>query len=463
MLCLLVIVLNWHLVLATLGLPDINLPLHLLAGIRLLSALCVLGLVVWLSAKSRPPMAPRRLLAAALLLLAGLQVLDWSFDLVLAQTAIGRLSAVAFAGVFLVAVLWDMLTSGDEITNGHSRAFPRSGRVLLYLGYTLIAASVLLYAATIQVPVTGALSADLFSTDTNAALGLFTLGLPMIGLSLALRLRGWMVLQRPVRRVTPASAGTLYTAAPLARGIQAIILGTGAVVMVVVLALTAFRAVPLADGQQRPAPLTVTPPVPRSTTAPTPSSTPVAESPYRAQVPGPSCDPGGAHWSFVPAGAPSICEPAGLMVSLDPGTSVVLQFVPPTQVIASSYRVSAQVNMSGLSGGCTGIITQASAVGFYEDDICSDGSWSAFVNLGSAQLLGQGMTSTASSVFSIGVQVQGNTPTLFFNGTALPTPSGGPVALVSSDFLGISLNNLANTAGTIIISDFVYQPLSKTS
>jgi hypothetical protein len=59
--------------------------------------------------------------------------------------------------------------------------------------------------------------------------------------------------------------------------------------------------------------------------------------------------------------------------------------------------------------------------------------------------------------------VRGNTPTLFFNGTALPTPQSGTVALVSSDFLGISLNNLGNTAGTITISDFVYQPLSKTS
>jgi hypothetical protein len=462
MACLLVIVLNWHLVLTTLGLPDINLPLHLLAGIRLLAALCVLGLVVWLSMQSRPPAAPRRLLASALLLLAGLQVVDWSFDLVEAQTAVGRLSAVAFAGVFLVAVLWDVLTSGEGITNGHSRAFPRNGRVLLYLGYTLIAGSVLLYAASIQIPVTGALSADIFSTDTDAALGLLILGLPLIGLNLAQRLCAWMALQRPMRPMRVSSAETLVTS-PLARGIQAIILGCGSAVVVAVLALTALRVVPLADGQQRPAPSTVTPPGPRSTTAPTPSNPPATQTPYRAQAPGPGCDPGGARWSMVPMGAPAICEPAGLTVSLDPGTSVVLQFVPPTQVIASSYQVSAQVNMSSLPSGCTGIITQASEQGFYEDDICTDGSWFAFVNLGSAQVIGQGTTSAASSVFTLGVQVRDNTPTLFFNGAALPTPTSGTVALVSSDFLGISLNNLANTAGTITISDFVYQPLSKTS
>jgi hypothetical protein len=463
MVCLLVIVLNWHLVLATLVFPDINLPLHLLAGIRLLAALCVLGLVVWLSVRSRPPTAPRRLLAAALLLLAGLQIVDWSFDLVLALTAIGRLSAVAFAGVFLVAVLWDVLTSGEEVSNGHSRAFPRTGRVLLYFGYTLIAGSVLLYSASLQVPATGALSADIFSTDTNAALALLILGLPLIGLNLALRLRAWMAVQRPVRRMTSASATTLETAAPLARGTQAIILGTGAAVMVVVLALTAFRVVPLADGQQRRAPSTVTSPGARSTTAPTPSNPPASESSYRAQVPGPSCDPGGAQWSIVPVGTPAVCEPAGLVVSLDPGTSVVLQFVPPARVIASSYQLSAQVNISDLPGGCIGIITQASAVGFYEDDICSDGSWSAFVNLGSAQLIGQGTTLAATSNFTIGVQVRGDTPALFFNGTALYSPPSGTVALDSSDFLGISLNNLANTAGTITISDFVYQPLPKTS
>jgi hypothetical protein len=462
MVCLLVIVLNWHLVLTTLGLPDINLPLHLLAGIRLLAALCVLGLVLWLSVQSRHLAAPRRLLAAALLLLAGLQIVNWSSDLALTQTAIGSLSTVAFAGVFLVAVLWDVLTSGDEITNGQSLAFPRNGRVLLYLGYTLIAESVLLYAASIQVPVTGALSADIFSTDTDATLGLLLLGLPLIGLNLAERLCTWMALQHPVRPVKQPSAGTLDTAL-LARGIQSIILGAGAVGMIVVLALTAFRVVPLADGQQRPAPLTVNPPAPRSTTAPTPSTPLGAESPYLAQVPGPSCDPGGAQWSFVPAGAPAACEPAGLAVSLDPNTSVTLQFVPPARVIASSYQVSAQVDMSGAPGACTGIVTQASATGFYEDDICTDGSWYAFINLGSSQLIGQGTTYAASSSFTIGVQVRGNTPTLFFNGIALPTPASGTVALVSSDFLGISLNNLMNTAGTITISDFVYQPLSKTS
>jgi hypothetical protein len=450
-------------VLTTLGLHDINLPLHLLAGIRLLAALCVLGLVLWLSVQPRLPAAPRRLLAAALLLLAGLQMVDWSFDLVQAQTAIGRLSAVAFAAVFLVAVLWDVLTSGEEVTNGQSLAFPRSGRVLLYLGYTLIAGSVLLYSGSIQIPVTGVLSADILSTDTNAALGLLILGLPLIGLNLAQRLRAWIALQRPARPVKVSSAVTLDTATPLARSIQAIILGTGAAVMVVVLALTVFRVVPLADGQQRLAPVTVTPPGPHSTTVPAPSNPPVAESPYRAQAPGPGCDPGGAHWTMVPVGTAVECEPAGLAVSLDPNTSTVLQFVPPEQIIASSYQLSVHVDMSSDANGCTGIVTQASAAGFYEDDICTDGSWYAFVNLGSAQLIGQGTTYTASSSFTIGVQVRGNTPTLFFNGTALPAPASGTVALVSSDFLGISLNNLANSAGTITLSDFVYQPLTQGS
>jgi hypothetical protein len=164
-----------------------------------------------------------------------------------------------------------------------------------------------------------------------------------------------------------------------------------------------------------------------------------------------------------PAGAPAICEPAGLSVSLDPNTSVVLQFVPPTQVISASYQVAARVDMSNLQSGCAGIITQASSQGFYEDDICTDGSWFAFVHMGSAQLIGQGTTAPASSIFSISVQVVGNTPTLFFNGTALPTPASSATALVSSDFLGISLNNLSNTTGTITISDFVYQPLSQTT
>src|SRR5262249_22593434 len=129
---MLVLVGNWSLILDTLGLPAPHYPLHLLAGMRLLAALGMLGLVGW--ALAQPPAQRahvRRPLAAALLLLIGLQLIEWWFDVVAAQTALGALSPLVFSAIFLVAVLWDVLTSGDGITNGDSHAFPRDGRVLL--------------------------------------------------------------------------------------------------------------------------------------------------------------------------------------------------------------------------------------------------------------------------------------------------------------------------------------------
>jgi hypothetical protein len=196
MAALLVVVGNLQLVLAVLAPGGMHVPLHLLAGIRLLAALSVLILVVWLIAQPRSARDESRLLTAALLLLAGLQTIEWSFDVADAQTALGRISAVTFAAVFFVAVLWDVATSGEEITNADSDQFPRDGRVLLYLGYTMVAASVLLYSAAVQIPVAGALSPDALSSGNDAALGLLILGLPTVALGIALRFGGWLVSER---------------------------------------------------------------------------------------------------------------------------------------------------------------------------------------------------------------------------------------------------------------------------
>jgi hypothetical protein len=294
-------------------------------------------------------------------LLTGLQVVEWFLDLVEAQTAIGQLSAAAFAGIFLVAVLWDVLTSGEEITNGNSPAFPREGRVMLYLGYTLVASSVLLYTASVQVPVTGALSTDALNTSDDAALGLLILAPPLIGLSLVLRFTGWLALQRPMTYAPDSRTTTSQTL--LVRGIQATIIGAGGVALVAVLALTAFWIVPRAEQSARLAPLLITP-SPGTQIVGTPSNRPPL-APYQAQVPGPGCDSAGANWAIAPAGTQAVCRLAGLQVSLEPNASVVLQFIPPEQSITANYQVSAQVDMSGMVSGCLGIINEVSSQGIY--------------------------------------------------------------------------------------------------
>jgi hypothetical protein len=456
----LVIVGNAHLVLATIGLGMLNPPFHLLAGFRLLAALCTLGLIGWLSIQPQPRWHIRRLLAMILLLLAGLQMIEWSFDVVAVQTAFGKLSAVAFAAVFLVAVFWDVLTSGEEITNGNSLAFPRDGRVLLYLGYTIVASSVLLYAASVQVLISGALSADALSTDNDAGLGILILGLPLVGLSLALRLGRWLALQRSAARHGPSSIVPSRPSHPVAAlhtagRVQAAIIGSGMSVMLVILVLTIFWAVPLAEGSARNVP-TLTP-SPNAKSLPTPPTvSPSPQAPYRASIPGPGCDGGGGHWTLVPPDAETQCEAAWTQVALSANASVVLQFVPPEQPIASNYQVAAQVGMGSLSSGCAGLITRASAKGFYEVDICTDGRWFVFVNTSSAQLIGQGTTLPATS-YTLSVDMRGNNLTVSINGVTMPAVSD--TTLVTSDFIGVSLNNLGDSAGTASVSDFTYQPL----
>jgi hypothetical protein len=219
-------------------------------------------------------------------------------------------------------------------------------------------------------------------------------------------------------------------------------------VMLAVIAVAALWVVPLAGrsaggGHPVVTPFRVTP-------------TPRPEAPYQAQVPGPGCDSGGASWTLVPSDASVQCGSAGLAVTVDPNVPVTLQFVPPGLIFASNYQISARVDLGGLSSGCAGLITRASSQGFYEDDICNDGSWSVFLNTGSTEAIDQG-TTASGSVYDIAVQVQGTTLILSINGTTLPAVVS--TALTSSDFVGVSINNLGNTTGQATVSNFIYRPL----
>jgi hypothetical protein len=217
---------------------------------------------------------------------ADLQLIEWWFDVVAAQTALGALSPLAFSALFLVAVFWDVLTSGQGITNGDSRAFPRDGRVLLYLGYTMVASSVLLYAASVRITASGALSVDALSTGNDSALGLLVLGIPMVLLGFVLRFGPWLATRRTGVRTGARPAGQIALASA-----QTGIFGVGLAALLAVVAPTTWRVVPLAVGG-----------VPSSTPAgggPTPTATP-GSAVYRARVPGPGCDAGGAQWTLVP-------------------------------------------------------------------------------------------------------------------------------------------------------------------
>ncbi|HKD76568.1 MAG TPA: hypothetical protein VKB76_13780, partial [Ktedonobacterales bacterium] len=129
--------------------------------------------------------------ASVLCFLVGVRIVFWVFNISEHPSLSTQTSAIIAALTFLAAVVWDVLTSGESITNRDSRPFPRAGRILIYLGYTLIAASMFILFSTLHPQV---LQADngslpLFNLDGPfLAFGITELGIPFIITTFALSL-----------------------------------------------------------------------------------------------------------------------------------------------------------------------------------------------------------------------------------------------------------------------------------
>jgi hypothetical protein len=270
----------------------------------------------------------------------------------------------------------------------------------------------------------------------------------MIGLNMVLRFGRWMAAPRPVVNtgLYPTKKSNSFTPGR----IQATIVGSGAVVMLAVVAVTAFRVVPLAVPSASVAPSIQVSPTPKLVT---PVSSQLI---YRAAVPGPGCDEGSAHWALVPPDANVQCDSAGLQVAVNPNASVVLEFIPPGPTIPEDYQVSARVDLTDLPSGCAGIISRVSNEGFYEDDICHDGRWFIFLNTGSSQLIGQG-TAQPQAAYTITVKVQGSNLTLSINDITMSHISDTTLRI--SDSINVSLNNLGDAAGVVVVGNFIYRPV----
>lgn len=120
------------------------------------------------------------MLALLLAVDVSLQVLAWVnllFDRTasVAERTTGGFS-IGAAVVLLVALLLELVASGDAITNKHGRWFPRPSRVLLYLGYILMVASAVLFFASLHNPENGSLRESLFDSEQWVQEGVIFLG-----------------------------------------------------------------------------------------------------------------------------------------------------------------------------------------------------------------------------------------------------------------------------------------------
>ncbi len=173
------------------GLPGSHLAFTI-PSLELVIAAATLVLVGVLVVRRRLGAHERELLALVLALNVGLQFVSWiiaAFDQSLAiKLSIGQ------AIILIIGIGWDVLMSGEQITNPDGRLFPRQVRLLLYLGYTMLVTTAVLYF-TAQHVVSG--GGEPFFEDAQwPQLGLIFLGAPLLITVFILELSRWWQRQR---------------------------------------------------------------------------------------------------------------------------------------------------------------------------------------------------------------------------------------------------------------------------
>jgi hypothetical protein len=99
--------------------------------------------------------------------------------------------------VLVVAMLWDVLMSGESFTNTGGFAVPRHTRVLMYLGYTLVVVTTVLFLSSVQVQGGGS-AGQAFESDIWPQVGIAALGPPLLITFFVVNLAAW-------RRARPLS------------------------------------------------------------------------------------------------------------------------------------------------------------------------------------------------------------------------------------------------------------------
>jgi hypothetical protein len=154
--------------------------------LQALAAFFTLVIVGWLLVRSRIRDGQHgramRVIAALLMLNIGLLIISWLDVALSASDQLAQRFTVAQGVLLVLAFLWDLLTSGAQVTNVEARRTPRVARVLLYMGYSTLAFSQVLYFTTLR----GAPSNVDLGQLTN--IGLMTLGTPLLLTIVLLRL-----------------------------------------------------------------------------------------------------------------------------------------------------------------------------------------------------------------------------------------------------------------------------------
>ena len=445
--------------LSSAGLPAVFPGHHfsLLSGVQLVVALGTIGWLISLAMRRR--MAEAVQLASVLALLAGLLIVSLIFGLLNTFVGLGADSDYLLAAVFFLPVFWGFATSGDNLTGpkANSAAYPRDGRILLLVSYTLISDATLLYLGALQEPGTGRGPQDYLTADPATPLGLAALGSALVIVAFIARMNRVPVDAAVVAAsVAPAGQGGQAAAGPSGRQARvprrpgALRRPTrscsAAPVGIAVVGALATAAALVIFGSALP--------------GLTQANAALLRAPYKAPVPGPGCDTHGALWTVTP-GEPitTKCVKTGLHVEIGPGPGIEgdVKFLPQNGFTWQNYRISVKIVFSKGFDGCAGIFTRASAAGRYLTAVCGDGS----VNIEKQGLHGAlplylNFTNRALT-YIVTATSQGSDQSVYVDGAKLGTIADA--AFSTTEYVGLGIVSNSSVAESAVFSGFSFTPL----
>ena len=177
-----------------------QLHLHWLQGVLFVNVLMTLALaaLVFLAVQAVRRRIGRTsipLLRLGLILLLGMVGL-----LVLYYAVFGTILEVqrftlAAALLLVAAMVWDVVLSGDAVTNVHGRHVPRHSRVLLYFGYTMMVTTLVVFFSSLSIQGGGTAGLE-FDSDIWPQTGIAVLGIPLLLTFFVINLGAWRHRQR---------------------------------------------------------------------------------------------------------------------------------------------------------------------------------------------------------------------------------------------------------------------------
>jgi hypothetical protein len=178
---------------------DVTLSVEVLVAALWLGALAVF--VTSVEAARRQALHLARAQAAAQSFLGALTVAALFFELYVQAAEASGHSHVIRGAIICLALSWEFWTSGAMITNRDSPRYPRPARIMFYLGYLLVIASIVFF--WVKLPRAAGSPQAAFEAELYVATGVVCLGLPFL---LFRHFRAYLDAIRPAPIAQPAAS-----------------------------------------------------------------------------------------------------------------------------------------------------------------------------------------------------------------------------------------------------------------